>query len=182
MNEARRRIKVLGEFKYPEEHGLKLPIIVLGIKTSEEYPCGYEAKKEYNLIKIKHQTAGHGCHQLYLFGSVLEPKNKKQIEKLANYWFETDEGVFGPPILNSVLEYRKQLKKEFGVDCNECYADFSEASYPIDCNINNISKIAKNIKSLPEDFDEMLVFNSNLHKLCGMIGRWSLFILGKNCD
>lgn len=105
-----------------------------------------------------------------------------KIQMLSDAWLESDAGCFGVP-LDEVLKYREQLKALFGlgVDCNQSYQDFEEGIYPIDCSPEALKALCED--DLPEELDDLIEFGDNkFARFCGFVGRWSLFVLGENCD
>ena len=161
--------------KYFEDY--KLPILVLATK----YP--YKFKKTRKFISIAHQTAGHGCHQHYMMGTVLVPKRDvfKKMRLIDEEWLNSDCGIFSTS-LDSILLYREHLDEYLNVDSNLSYMDFEEGIYPIDCTRENIKKLTD--EKLPEDLDDLIQWKdiSSWERFCGIVDRWNLFILGRNCD
>lgn len=165
--------------------GETMPILVLGMKCHEwEIEKG---KTKYNFNdgrkwrKIEHQTAGNACHHHYILGTIIEPKSNvfKNMVELSGKWIGTNCGVFGVS-LNTVLEYREDLKNLFDVDCNGCYDNFEEAIYPIDCTRENLKNMTDTV--FPEDLNNLISWEDELSKFCGCVGRWNLWILGANSD
>jgi len=152
----------------------KFPLLVLASKEKHDF-------KDEKFIAIAHQTAGHGCHQHYMFGKILRPKKKTKVamEGIQNYWLNTDCGAFGVN-LDEIITYKNQLNKLLGVNCNNSYYDFEEGIYPIDCSVKNLKKLCTD--KFPENLDELINFESNSMRLCGAINRWKIYILGENCD
>lgn len=165
------------DFKYLDE----FPKLVLAIKA-------YEYKGEFRSYKFKdddflpiaHQTAGHGCHQHYMFGKILKHREKwfEPMVKLANKWYDSQVGCFGVS-LDELITYRKQIQ-EWGFDCNYSYIDFEEGIYPIDFHKQVLSTMCYD--EFPDELDDLIEFESNFHKTCGIINRWQIFILGENSD
>lgn len=158
------------------DYRINLPVLVLAIK----YP--HRFKKTRRWLKIAHQTAGHGCHQHYFFGTILKPRKQTldKIKEINDSWLETDAGCLSYPSLDDLLKYRNQLKTLLGVDCNYSYADFEEAIYPVDCTEENLTKLTS--EKLPKNLDNLISWNNKIEKLLGCFGRWNLYILGENCD
>jgi len=170
----------LSEFNFLSEE--QLPIVVLGIIHRGSRPEGYNLKAIREWTKIGHQSAGHGCHHIYIQGTILEPKPDiaHQIKILNDKWLESDCGIFGVS-LDELMEYRMDLKTLFEVDCNISHQHFEEAIYPIDCTPDNIKRLTN--ENIPENLDDFIEFDDKpFSRLAGMINRWSLFILGQNCD
>jgi len=158
----------------------ELPVLVLGIYVYSHYGERHKMRGR-DWKKIAHQTAGNACHSHYIVGTILEPKPelKTKIDMLNKCWLDSNCGVFGVS-LDEILKYREQLRDLFGVDCNSSYDHFEEALYPIDCNRNSIEAMTN--EELPEELDDFIDFKSPADKMIGCINRWSLFILGENCD
>lgn len=153
----------------------ELPKLVLAL--NEEY----QLKDKNGWIYVSHQTAGHGCHHHHMLAKILTPKKKvsANMRNLSEKWFESDAGMFEVS-LDNILEYRKDLKKMFRVDCNNSYMGFEEGIYPIDCTKKNLSKMCKD--DLPEDLDDLISWKNKTDSFFHLLGRWNLYILGENCD
>lgn len=151
-----------------------LPILVLAIKSK------YHFNDKRKFLSIAHQTAGHGCHQHYMLGTILEPNQETLdvMHKINQGWLNSDCGAFEPPTLDEVNKYREQLKKLLGADCNFSYPDFEEGIYPIDCTTEVIKKLCSD--KLPKNLDDLIECQSNFDKFT--IKNWHLYILGENCD
>jgi hypothetical protein len=171
----------LKEFDYVDMNmKIPLPVLVLGIQISSEYPRRYRAKKKYDFKCIVHQTAGHGCHQQYVYGMILKPKKLPEMELLARNYYASEIGCYSQS-LNDIIKYRDTLDRLFGVDCNYTYREFEEGFYPIDFSKENLEKLAVDAASIP-DPDSMIAWKESFDRVVGCIGRWGLFILGENCD
>lgn len=161
-------------FKYYEDH--ELPMLVLATKDI------YNFKSSRGFIPIMHQTAGHGCHQVYIIGMALTPSPSilDKMVVLDNRWSSTEAGNFGNS-LDVILKYRRHLVTLFDVDCTLSYREFEEAIYPIDCTMDNIKKMTDD--KLPEDLDDLINWKKpgSMERFCGMLNRWHLYILGRNC-
>ena len=160
------------------DYGVTLPQLVLAVNYYDPDKIKFAPTRKW--LRIAHQTAGHGCHQHYMVGTILTMTHTaEEIARALNEtWLESDCGVFGVT-MNELENYRAQLRG-YGLDCNLSYPKFEEAIYPIDCTPDALKKLASD--ELPEDLDTLLEFEGDLDKLCGMIGRWELFILGETCD
>jgi hypothetical protein len=179
------------DFSYIDQiANVSYPKIVLGIQVpsfyfEEHYPYKWrELKftKSRTWIKLAHQSGGISCNQSYFFATFLNPKSTKVLENiilLQNKWFESNVGAFGTS-LDSIIEYREDIKKLFGVDCNSSWKKFQESVYPIDCTDENIKKLTD--ESFPEDLDNLIDWNNGFERAAGCIGRWSLCILTENSD
>lgn len=174
------------DFKYID--CTELPKIILGIKCHDWYFDKDTKKEEFDFIegrewkKIAHQTAGVGCHQHYILGIILKPKSVdilKAMNSLSKKWDSSNTGCFGVS-LNELNEYRDDLKRHFDLDCNNSYSDFEEGIYPIDCSKEALEKMTD--EQLPESLDDLIVWEKEINKFFGCIGRWNLWILGKNSD
>lgn len=169
------------QFKFHDEYGLSLPLLVLAIGGHEEHPCTeFKFKKTRTFLPLQHQTAGLGCHQHYMFATVLKPRHPEKIKKLCDHWYESNAGIFSAS-LNEVNEYRTEINDLFGVDCNGTYTFFEEGLYPIDLNEGSLEKMCID-RNLPKELDDLVIWESKMHRIFGFIGRWKLFILGENSD
>ena len=172
------------EFKWTEsKRGLGLPLLFLGLKVGCDRDLEeVKFKRGRRAHKLSHQTAGLGCNHFYLHGTVLTPRNDdvmRRMRMLSDKWLDSNAGSFGDD-LDSVNEYRRDIRVLFGVDCNRSFQDFEEAIYPIDCSGKNISKMASD--ELPEDLDSLLRFRDGWWKVAGILNRWHLYVLGENGD
>ncbi len=163
--------------KYPDCQYLEesqLPTLVLAV------PQKYDFKKGRIWQGIAHQTAGHGCHQHYMYGTILKPKSEivEKIQHINKHWLDSDCGWAREATLDEILKYRKQLQELLGVDCNQSYADFEEGIYPIDCTIENLGKLTA--EKFPKELDSLIRWNKDepyFHR-----ADWKLYLLGENCD
>ncbi len=172
------------DFKYLDlDYGMPLPRLVLAI-TAYEYGGefrDYRFKPVRMFLPIAHQTAGHGCHQHYLYGTVLTPREEvaAAMQVINDHWLDTDCGCLGVS-LDEVLAYRQQLQTLLHADCNRTYRDFEEGIYPIDYTPQTLSSLQTDV--FPPDLDELIEWKDRLNRTAGLIGRWQVFILGENCD
>jgi hypothetical protein len=170
------------DFKYYDQLGLTLPQLILGIEVNpkSEYSRDYKFKPGRKWIKLAHQTAGHACNQRYLICTALQPKSVEVLQKmqqLANKWDGSQAGCWGNS-LDSLNEYRQDIKNLFGADCNFCHNDFEEGIYPIDIDF----LIGLTDEKVPENLDDLVEWESGWDRSLGCLGRWKLFVLGENCD
>ena len=169
------------EFSYLEEKDL--PCLFLGMKISHDFQL-LKKKTPYNKLFsfIAHQTGGISCNQHYFDGFFLKPKSKirDKMIKLDEDYLGSGLGTFGQNTLDEILDYRNLLQVEFNVDCSIAYKDLEEGIYPIDCYIENIEKLTNDY--LLQSFDDYLIFKTQFASICGSIGRWNLYILGRNSD
>jgi hypothetical protein len=150
-----------------------LPTLVLALKSE------YQMEQPELWKPIVHQGGGHGCHPLYIYGMVLLPRPDilETLKEIERHWYDTDAGVF-KTTLDEVIEYRTMLKTLLKVDCNHSYHDFMEGIYPIDCDVTTIRRLA--ISPVPDNLDDLIVFENGIARMSGIIGRWSLYILGES--
>lgn len=171
----------LSDFKYPEQLGVKLPVLVLGVRPfgGSEKIRGYEFVNPSLFHNIIHQTSGVGCSQFLCQGTVIEPKAevKPIIAQIAQKYDGSNLGAFGTS-LNDLFDYNKTLKSLLDCSCNTSYFDLCEAVYPIDCE--NLPKVAD--CQFPHDYDDLIKWEDGLMKLCGCLNRWGLWILAENSD
>lgn len=159
----------------------ELPMLVLGIHVhGDESPdCKFKPGREWEFIE--HQTAGHACHHESLMATKLIPKLSVEsaMKELSDKWLESDAGVWGVS-LKQIVEYNDDLKRLFGAQCQGCHTYFQEAYYPVD--IEYLPLLTD--EALPKDLDDLIEWKwkDDIDKTIGMIGRWSLVILGENCD
>jgi len=174
------------DFKYLDQTGVVLPQLVLGIEIpydrfGGEYPAtDYKFKPGRTWLKIAHQTAGLACHQRLILGTLLTPISvavAQGMAELEKKWLDSNAGLFGNS-LDSILEYRADLKRLFGADCNGCHEGFEEAIYPVD--IEFLPKLAAD--AWPKDLDELIEWESGWQRTIGCVGRWNLWILAQNSD
>lgn len=190
-------------FRGCRECGLELPILVLAIyEPSPDVPEDYRLNAEWagrlgleGLLPLRHQTAGVGCHQHYMWVIPLKPRPEVEVAmyRLEKHWYAQDTGALGVP-LDELVEYRGQLRDWLHVDCNWTYRYFEEGIYPVDGTPEHIKRLTE--QELPEDFDELLEWTRPddpedpqererrvaMRHLMGFIFRWKLFILGENSD
>lgn len=151
------------------------PWLVLALDGDRDYNFA----PGLNWQHINHQTAGTACHHWKLHAVRLVPKDdtvRAWMRRIADHWFANG---WLRVSLDELVAYRKQLR-EMGCDCNLSYPDFEEAIYPIDCTKEALTKLCS--ESLPDDLDTLVIWKNPIDKMCGMIGRWKLFILGPNSD
>lgn len=177
----------LADYKYHDELGLELPLLIVGIHQSEDYPMEFTPKKKYKnrFVKLVHQTAGHGCHHDYIYGIVLKQREyiKKDIKALCDKYYESDLGCLYTP-LSELANYNNTICNNMYVDCNHSYHYLKEAIYPVDYHYETMEALVDpaDLKTLPKEINHTLAFRSKLDDIIGSIGRWNIFILGENCD
>lgn len=166
----------------------ELPVLVLGLEIKEFYydttiikysPLRYNLTTEREWHLISHQTGGLLCNHIKILGTILKvtEETKNKIKDFSHSYYGTD--IFVPHVsLNELNLYRKNLENFLGVDCNNSYQVFEEGVYPID--VAYLNKLT--IENLPEDLDDLIIWNNKNQKLYGGIGRWSLWIFGENSD
>jgi hypothetical protein len=162
----------------------ELPVLVLGIPIHWQYPETYNAKPsdEFQWRKIVHQTAGYACRQHYIEGLVLPVTSKVKdfMRLIESRYIETQ--ICQPARLETAVSYQAELKRMFGgaVCCENSYHMLEEGIYPIDVTAE-VLEILTTAK-LPKELDDLIQWESDLEQLCGILGRWHLFILGENSD
>lgn len=173
------------KFKYVDQIGLTLPLLVLGVRVKdwefkdEENARDYKFAKTRTWHRIVHQTAGLACHQKHLTGTIITPKTGEVamgLSGIATEWYDSNVGIGGASLEN-ILKYRESLLK-IGLDCNYSYPDFEEGFYPID------PEYARQISAepLPSNLDDLIEWDSGLSRAIGSINRWGLWVLGPNSD
>ena len=177
------RFSRTAEFKYAKDD--ELPMLFLGMRIESDYEMRDKSFLRHPVLKwrrICHQTAGIGCHQHYLWGARLPPRNtsvERKMRVLSDKWLDSNVGAFGAS-LDDVNDYRNDARSLFGVDCNHEYMHFEEGIYPLECTGQSIARMTS--VELPESLDSLLRFKSRMGVMFGMIGRWKLYVLGQNCD
>lgn len=170
-------------FKYLEDQGIELPVLVLGIKPTIKWDSkelvGHQFINPEKWLNIVHQTAGVGCHQFYCQGMILESNliAKAAIKKIAKKYYDTNIGAMGA-CLSDIVEYNSYLDGLLGVNCNVNYADFEEGIYPID--IEYLPKLTD--QHFPSNLDDLIKFENSFQAMCGCFFRWNIWILGENSD
>jgi hypothetical protein len=170
------------EYEYIEDD--ELPVLMLGILVDSEYPETYSAKesKVLHWQKIVHQTAGYACHHRYIEGIILPvtPAVNDYMRLIESRYVETQ--ISQPASLGAVVNYQAELVRTFGetVKCDSTHYLLEEAFYPIDATPEALKTLTT--AKLPSDLDDLIQWESDFEQLCGIIGRWGLFILGQNSD
>jgi len=147
------------------------------------------------LLPLRHQTAGIGCHHHDLWAIPLEPRPEATVGlyRLEKFRYGSNAGAFGIS-LDELKVYREQLRTWLGVDGTWSYRYFEEGIYPIDATAEHLQRLTS--QELPRDLDELLEWTRPgdpedpkerervvaLRRLCGWVGRWTLFVLGENSD
>lgn len=183
------------EFLYYVGDTIQIPALVLGVKVYDPSKMHKASHIDFKpsdreWFKIAHQTAGHGCHQHYICGTVLTPKSVdvlRGMERIDHKYYDSQIGCLGTT-LDSLVEYRDDLRTIFGVDCNRSYIDLEEAIYPIDCDKSALDLLASDV--LPDDLDELINWHENemskkivaWNRFVGCENRWKLYIFGRNSD
>lgn len=161
------------------DYDISLPVLVLAIEQNPQYPREYKFKPTRKWLPIQHQTAGYACHQRYLDGFILNPRNPERLKLLNDVYLDSCINMWGL-VLSQVNEYNKRIQELLGVTCEFSFMDLEEGIYPIDATQENIKLLAKD--KLPKELDNLVDWSAKLDKSFGCIGRWKLFILGDNCD
>ena len=158
------------------DEGIKLPLLVLTTKSEHGRLANPEAWCE-----IKHQGGGHACINFEKRCIILPIKDSayRKIRELTDKWLDSCVGIWGGPTLRDANSYNEDLQS-LGLSCEICYGEMMEGVYPFDTSVEALRKITD--FPLPEDLDDLLVFESDLSRMFGIIGRWQAYILGENCD
>jgi len=168
------RIEIHGFATYPQ--------LVLGIQFSGDFCPAYTFKPGREFVIISHQCAGHACLHKNILGTVLTVKDVAtmiQLQKLCNKWEGSCCGQFYTS-LDDLINYREDLRSLLNCDCNRSYQSFVEGWYPVDLTDQSLAALASDI--LPSDHDDLIEWEYESQQFCGIVGRWSLVILGQNCD
>jgi hypothetical protein len=150
-----------------------LPVLALCTKQDD-----LNFKPEYNFKPYEHISSGYTCSTHKLFIKILNPtpNAQKLIEFLNKEYYHScfiEEHV----PLDEIIKYQLHLKL-FDLDCVGSYINFQEAMYPIDCEY--IHKLTTD--DLPENLDDMVNWEKPINQMCGMVGRWKLYVLTENSD
>ena len=106
----------------------------------------------------------------------LRPENTRKAEILCDRWDTFIHDLhFGGMRLQDLTDYNEDLKALFNVNCDGSFRDLQYNKYPIDCCDKFLEVMSD--EDLPSDLDSFLVFETDLDRLCGCIGRWNLFIV-----
>ncbi len=102
--------------------------------------------------------------------------------RLEAEWFESNIGWNDYPILTAALAYRDSLRQIFGegFDCDQSYAWFNEAIYPIDCSRELLARICTD--TLPNTFGDYFEDTGYPYYMLDGFDRAELYILGANSD
>ena len=154
----------------------KLPLLVLTTKSRR----GDFANPEI-WCEIKHQGGGHACIEFKKNCIILPIKDSayRGIRELTDKWLDSCVGIWGCPTLQVANEYSKDLTS-LGLTCDVSYSEMMEGVYPFDTTPETLRKLTD--FSLPDELDDLLIFESDLARMFGVLGRWQAYILGENCD
>ena len=154
-----------------------LPILFLSKDNFHGLP---NDKKIEGLEYVAHQTAGLGCHQHYLVGKTLTPKDKVLISmyKLEKEYLDSNCGLMNTS-LDELISYRQRLNQLLTVDCNYSYSKFEEGIYPIDYSKASLEKLIKQ-----KTIKDTKLFMKQIEKMnkFPIIHSWTIYILGQNSD
>lgn len=159
---------------WAEDFGL--PLLVLTARTADG-----KYRNPDLLQEIRHQGGGYSCTQFKKTCIVLPIRQDALplVSALAGKWLNSCAGGFDAPTLRDANEYSSDLSA-LGLTCETCYTGFSEGIYPFDTSAAALRKLTD--FELPEDLDDLLVFEPEHSRMFGIIGRWQAYILGENCD
>lgn len=153
-----------------------LPLLILATDSR------YGQPRDPDLwVEISHQAGGHACIHFQKQCIILPIKDSAYpgIKGLTDKWLDSCVGVFGGPTLSTANEYSKDLAR-IGLSCESSYKQMLEAVYPFDTTVAVLRSLTDH--PVPDDLDDLLVFESDLQKMFGIVGRWQAYILGQNCD
>lgn len=174
------------QFRYPDDLGIRLPALVLGIEV-EWYHASeddgvrayrFKAGSGFDFKPIVHQVGGLRCNHRYIVGTVLPWVNVEVLQnaqRLNERWY--DSSVSTNCSMDTLNEYRADVKRLLGADANHSHS-FEEAYYPID--IEHLPKLTS--ATLPADYDDLIDFRDGFERAMGCMGRWSAVILASNSD
>lgn len=153
-----------------------LPMLVLATQS----PYGTPRDPEL-WSPIKHQGGGHACAQ-FRRDCIILPIRAEMLDlarDLTEKWLDSCVGGLGSPALRDVNEYSSDLQK-LGLTCETSYSSLMEGVYPFDATAESLRRMTD--APVPDSLDDLLVFESELSRMFGIIGRWEAYILGENCD
>lgn len=155
---------------------ISLPILVLTTASGYGRPRDPDAWCE-----IEHQAGGYACSQFRHNCIILpiKPDAVRGVTALTDKWLNSCVGLLGGPRLSDANEYSADLE-HLGLTCEFSYMHMMEAVYPFDTSPAALRKLTD--FPLPDDLDDLLVFESEMEKVFGLLGRWQAYILGENCD
>lgn len=158
------------------DEGVKLPLLILS--TSSRY--GEVANPDL-WQEIHHQGGGHACISFERRCIVLPIKDSvyRGVREITDKWLDSCVGLFGGPALRDANEYNEDLSA-IGLTCESSYREMIEGVYPFDTSVETLRKLTD--FPLPDDLDDLLVFESDLARMFGILGRWQAYFLGENCD
>ena len=158
------------------DEGIKLPLLILTTSSRHGELANPEIWQE-----IVHQGGGHACISFERRCIVLPIKDSAYcgIREITDKWLDSCIGLFGGPALRDANEYNEDLKA-IGLTCEHSYREMIEGVYPFDTSVESLRSLTD--FSLPDDLDDLLVFESVFSRMLGMVGRWQAYILGENCD
>lgn len=172
----------LEQFRYPDDLGLKLPQLVLGIHVpvhqfqSDYPPRDYAFQPGRKWLKLAHETAGFGRKPVYLVATVLASREAETLGGFASCWRGSNVGACEPS-LSTLNAYSDHLKRALKVACNESHHLLAEGLYPIDtCFLPDVATDAID----PTKLDDLIEWDSGAQRAAGCVGRWSLAILARS--
>lgn len=155
---------------------IELPLLVLTVNN------GYGEFRDPDAWRmIEHQVGGHACMQFKQSCIILPLREtvRMPVLNLTKKWLNSCVGLMGAPTLSTANEYSSDLAR-LGLTCEWSYHDMKEGLYPIDTTAASLRDLTDS--PLPDDLDDLLVFQSDMEKAFGSLGRWQAYILGENCD
>ena len=162
------------------------PVLVLGITISKSFPRDFKGKPEKEWKHIAHQTGGHSCHQKYVFGTIVDVPTDIEQKMADLHGVYYDSQISQYCTLGHLKHYERMLSAIFDdkASCDWSYYNFEEGFYPIDYSRDTLAALAtpEYMATMPDDLDDLLIWESDLDKFCGCLGRWGLYILGENSD
>lgn len=171
----------LEQFRFADQLGLHLPQLVLGIEVDRRELAG-DSRRDYAFQpgrqwhKLAIQTAGVASRQRYLIGTLLRPSERaaKGIPIVYQRWRATSVGA-QCATLTQLGAYRADVKQLFGADCDQSYAAFAEAFYPVD--LTYLPELAAD--ALPNPLDDLIRWDSGFDRMA-FANRWTLGVLTPN--
>lgn len=133
---------------------------------------------------LVHQTAGTACRHPEVVATRLawRPEALEAAQQVCAEWFETNQGAWGGPSLPEANRYNAFLADRFGpiVNADTTYGALAEGWYPVDPTPRALARLTS--EALPDDLNDLVVFDSEVMRFAGSVGRWTVVIAGPNSD
>jgi hypothetical protein len=122
----------------------------------------------------------HGTRDVMRHATLLQPRPEvaTAMRQLADKWEFSLAGQFGWD-LDEITAYREDVRTLFHADCRYSFRAFAEAIYPIDFSLETARALT--VEALPDQMPDWIAW-APAREPNTWTGRWTLFILGENCD